>query len=104
MFYTLLVTTGVVHYMHYMLFQVLLGGIGTCGDCLASPCPGFNRGKTAPGGGRGSSQVGIDVPLWPINASVSHRRHVSKAGCCIVPVAANEVVKVCVSGNECEDE
>jgi len=32
----------------------------------ASPCPGFNRGKTAPGGGRGSRSP-PDIVISPVN-------------------------------------
>jgi len=49
-FYTSLVTVGVIRYK-----VVSLGYLGALVHvAFATPCPGFNHGKTAPGGGRGS--------------------------------------------------
>jgi len=49
-FYTSLVTVGVIRYK-----VVSLGYLGALVHAaFTTPCPGFNHGKTAPGGGRGS--------------------------------------------------
>jgi len=47
--YTLMVSIGVIHY------DCSVGYTGAFVPvAYASPCPSFNRGKIAPGGGRGS--------------------------------------------------
>ena len=80
-----------------------MGGICTCGPCVPLLAPGFNRGKTAPGGGRGSAPL-HSLLRYPLRFSPP--RHQQPAGysrtmCCIRP-QSNLVYRLhqCYSTNE----